>query len=88
MVIDFMVNANSNIVIDSSKYPGRLFQLRNLNYKIKVIYLIREPSSVLKSFEKKNIEQPNKNWFLTIIYYFVVNLLCQTTLFLLKPETL
>ena len=71
-------NINNDCIIDSSKYPGRLFQLRNLPYDIKVIYLIREPSFVLKSFEKKDIEQPNKNWLFALIYYL---LFCIQTLF-------
>lgn len=79
-------NIDQDIIIDSSKYPGRLFQLSKLSYNLKIIYLIREPSAVLKSFEKEKIEQPSKHWTFAIIYYFLVNLLCQMTLFFLNKD--
>lgn len=72
-------------IIDSSKYPGRLYNLVKLGYDVKVIYLIREPSMVVRSFERKNIEQPSKNSILAIAYYFSVNLLCHITIALLGP---
>ena len=79
-----MIHAET--IIDSSKYPGRLYQLVRLGFRVKVIYLIREPSMVVQSFEKKNLEQPSKHWLIATIYYFVVNLLCSLTLLLLKKK--
>ena len=79
-----MIDAET--IIDSSKYPGRLYQLVSLGFHIKVIYLIREPSMVVQSFEKKNLEQPSKHWLIATIYYFVVNLLCSFTLLLLRKK--
>ena len=79
-----MIDAET--IIDSSKYPGRLYQLVRLGFRVKVIYLIREPSMVVQSFEKKNLEQPSKHWLIATIYYFVVNLLCSLTLLLLKKK--
>jgi len=48
--------------------------------------LVREPSAVVRSFEKKNIEQPSKSSLLATLYYFFVNLLCQLTLVLIASR--
>ena len=77
---------NDNIIIDSSKYAGRLYQLVRLGFKVKVIYVVREPSMVVNSFSKKNLEQPSKHWLKATIYYFFINLLCKITLFLLRRD--
>ena len=79
--------ADSVIVSDSSKYPGRALQLsRVLEYDISYIYIIRNPVDVVNSFSKKNIEQTPKGWFEANIYYFVVNTLCKLVVKILSKR--
>ncbi len=67
------------VIVDSSKYPGRAlhlhYALKEVN--IKYIYLVRDPNAVVRSFEKKDLEQPAKHWLAANAYYFVVNMLCR-----------
>jgi len=66
---------DENIIIDSSKYPSRALALsRYLDYELYCIYLIRNPAHVVNAFQKKDIEQPSKNYFSANIYYFIINL--------------
>jgi len=66
-----------SIFIDSSKYPGRLIALsRCLSHKIHVIHIKRDPVFVVRSFLKKNIEQPSKNLISANIYYFIISFFC------------
>jgi hypothetical protein len=74
------------IIIDSSKYPGRLYYLYKTGVNVKVIYLKRSLNSVVNSFQKKNIEQPSKSIFFSIIYYYTVNFLCKFALLLLSSK--
>ncbi len=73
---------DQEIIIDSSKYPCRGYHLSQI-YKdqISFVYIKRNPIGVVKSFEKKEIEQPPKGWLMANIYLFCVNMLC---LFILK----
>ncbi len=74
-------NINADIVVDSSKYPGRALALSKfLNYPIYIIYLVRDPRGVVKSFSKKNVEQPPKKFIQANIYYFVINMFCHLVL--------
>ena len=72
-----------NIVIDSSKYPGRALAIeRHLKSDIEkyYIYLKRNPISVINAFAKKGLEQPSKGYLATNIYYFLINLFCNMVL--------
>jgi hypothetical protein len=65
-------------VIDSSKYAARALGLLNsLKYEVYLIYMIRDPVMVVRSFSKKDIEQPSKGYFAANIYYFIANLMCR-----------
>lgn len=67
-----------DIVVDSSKYPGRAFALSRQNkWQIDYIYLIRNPIGVVHSFSKSDVEQPRKGFLFANIYYFVINMMCQ-----------
>jgi len=69
---------DESIVIDSSKYAGRALGLLNcLDYDIYLIYVIRDPVMVVKSFAKRNVEQPSKGFISANIYYFIANLMCR-----------
>lgn len=77
------------IITDSSKYPGRALELAKLlsdEYELLFIYIKRNPINVVRSFAKKDIEQPSKNWLSANIYYFFVNLLCQYVLHKLEKQ--
>tara|TARA_B110000091_G_scaffold103956_1_gene112932 strand:+ start:9906 stop:10769 length:864 start_codon:yes stop_codon:yes gene_type:complete len=80
-------NTTDKIIIESSKYPLRALNLSRLERKdveIKYIYLKKDPVKVVKSFNKKDIEQPTKGFFKSNIYYFGVNALCIITVYFLK----
>ncbi len=69
-------------IVDSSKYPCRGYHLSEL-YKENIcfVYIKRNPVEVVKSFAKKDIEQPPKSWVMANLYLCCVNILC---LFILK----
>ena len=78
---------NIKTIVDSSKYPGRALMLSKvLSYEIAYIYIKRDPVSVVRSFSKKDIEQPSKSWLMANCYYFIVNLLCRVVLFKLRRD--
>jgi len=78
---------DEDIITDSSKYPGRALSIsESLNYDIYYIYIKRNPVNVVRSFAKKNIEQPPKKWLPANAYYFSVNTLCKIALNKLKNE--
>ena len=81
---------NEKVLVESSKYPSRALNLSSyLNdnfFEIKYIYLKKDPIKVVKSFQKKNVEQPSKGYFMANIYYLLVNILCQLTVVILKKR--
>lgn len=77
----------SEVLIDSSKYPNRVITMaRAVNYQICLIYLVRHPVGVVKSFGKTAIEQPSRKWLSANLYYFIVNLACSITARLVKKR--
>ncbi|MCL6266663.1 sulfotransferase [Flagellimonas myxillae] len=76
------------VLIESSKYPLRAMNLSKIfngdSLKIKYIYLKKDPIQVVRSFNKKNIEQPPKGFLLSNIYYLTVNLICLWTVKILR----
>jgi hypothetical protein len=77
-----------SILIESSKYPVRALNISEYvskdNYIIKYIYLKKDPTKVVKSFQKNDLEQPSKSFFSANLYYLLVNLLCVLTVKILK----
>jgi len=66
----------ASVIVDSSKYSVRAFRLMNISsYDVKLIYLKRSYLGVVKSFQKKKIEQPRKGYLSASIYYLIVNFL-------------
>ncbi|MEQ8554278.1 MAG: sulfotransferase [Cyclobacteriaceae bacterium] len=65
---------SEQIIIDSSKYPLRAYELsrRLVNFKY-CVYVKRHPVSVLRSFAKKGIEQPSKSWVGVLLYLMLVH---------------
>lgn len=78
---------NVTTIVDSSKYPGRAVMLSSfLPYEISYIYIKRDPVSVVKSFAKKDVEQPSKSWFASNLYYSVVNTFCHIAICKLRKK--
>jgi len=72
---------DKEIIVDSSKYPCRgYFMAQLFKSDIGFIYIKRNPVDVSHSFAKKDLEQPPKNWFMTNLYLFCVNHLCNFVL--------
>ena len=82
------LNVDDKVIIESSKYPVRALNISNYLDKdditIKYIYLKKDPVKVVKSFNKKDIEQPSKNFLMANIYYLFVNALCGIVINILK----
>jgi len=77
------------IITDSSKYPGRALHLSEClsdRYDISYIYIKRDPVQVVRSFAKKDIEQPSKPFLPANLYYFSINLLCTLVVRKLKKR--
>jgi hypothetical protein len=67
---------NKNVIVDSSKYPMRAFFLSKIFGKnISFVYIKKNPSSVVESFQKKDIEQPPKSRLMANLYLISVNAL-------------
>ena len=67
---------DNDIVIDSSKFPGRALSLtKYLDRDLYLIYLIRDPIGVVGSFNA-NTSQGSKGFFSANLYYFVINFFC------------
>ena len=83
-------NCSEAILIESSKYPLRAYnlmrQLDREEVEIKFVYLKKDPVSVVQSFRKKNVEQPSKGLLAANIYYFLVNTLCMIVMRLIKAH--
>ena len=79
---------DKEIIVDSSKYPCRGYFISQL-YKsdISFIYIKRNPVDVSHSFAKKDLEQPPKSWFMTNLYLFCVNHLCNYILYKVKNNS-
>ncbi len=81
MYASIFQNVEENIITDSSKYPLRGYHLTKvLPYEVCFVYLKRDPAAVVRSFAKKDVEQPSKNWVAANLYYFLVNALCKLVL--------
>ena len=80
-------SSGKSILIDSSKRPSRALALNKfLQYSVYVIYLIRNPVHVIRSFAKKDVEQASKTWLSANIYYFFANFFSSITKKLLPEE--
>jgi len=75
------------VIVDSSKYPMRgYFMSQILKNEMVFIYVKRNPLDVVKSFEKKDVEQPSKSWLGSNLYLLVVNLICRFVLAKLRKN--
>lgn len=78
---------HEEVVVDSSKYPLRCYHLFKSGLPLKYcVYLKKHPVSILRSFQKKGIEQPSKNWISVNLYLMVVHLLSKWVTSYLKRQ--
>ncbi len=62
------------LIIDSSKYPIRGYYLSKIfGNKVLLLYIKRQPSAVVESFQKRYIEQPSKRRIASHLYLLIVN---------------
>ncbi len=72
--------SGKSILIDSSKYAGRALLLsRHCGHQLSIIYIRRNLGDVIRSFQRKGIEQPTKTPLQATLYYLVVNLFALIT---------
>lgn len=77
----------NDFIIDSSKYAMKAYRMSDfLENFYGGIYIKRHPVSVTKSFQKKDIEQPDNPWYKTNIFLVVVGLISWFTLRKLKNK--
>ncbi len=63
-------------VIDTSHYPLRARELQALEgIDLFLVYLVRDPQSVVASFNRKDVAQYSKSTFTTNVYLWLTNLL-------------
>jgi hypothetical protein len=80
-------SGSCSVIVDSSKYPMRAKHLSKIfKDKISFVYLQRNPSDVVNSFGKKDVEQPAKSAISAHVYLFVVNVLARYVLYGLKKS--
>jgi len=75
---------NKSIIVDSSKYPMRAILLSKIFNDISFIYLRRNPSAVVESFQKKDVEQPSKSRLMAHLYLLTVNTLSKHIIKILR----
>jgi hypothetical protein len=77
--------AGAPVVVDSSHYPLRARELQALDcIELHLVYLRRDPRSVVASFNNRDVAQYNKSTLTTNVYLWLTNLLC-TLVFLRQP---
>ncbi len=69
--------SGQSVLIDSSKYPGRVLALLPvLGDRLRAVYIRRPRKAVVTSFRKKGIEQPAKSWLAANVYWLVMRIAC------------
>ena len=68
--------AGTSVIVDTSHYPLRARELQAIaGIDLYLIYLMRDPQSVVASFNRKDVAQYSKATFTTNVYLWVTNLL-------------
>jgi hypothetical protein len=69
--------AGTPLIVDTSHYPLRARELQALDgIDLYLIYLIRDPQSVVASFNRRDVAQYTKSTLTTNVYLWLTNLLC------------
>jgi hypothetical protein len=78
--------AHSPVVVDSSHYPLRARELQSLTgVELHLVYLMRDPQSVVASFNRADVAQYKKKTLTTNVYLWLTNLLA-VAVFLRQPR--
>jgi hypothetical protein len=73
-------------IVDSSHYPLRARELQALDgIELYLLYLLREPDSVVASFNRTDVAQYSKSTLTTNVYLWLTNLL-SVSVFLRQPR--
>ncbi len=68
--------ARARVVVDSSHYPLRAKELQGLDeIDLYLLYLVRDPRSVVSSFNRTDVAQYNKSTLTTNLYLWATHLL-------------
>jgi hypothetical protein len=78
--------AETNLIVDTSHYPLRARELQALTgIELHLVYLMRDPQSVVASFNRTDVAQYNKSTLTTNVYLWLTNLLA-VLVFLRQPR--
>ncbi|HWX96139.1 MAG TPA: sulfotransferase [Solirubrobacteraceae bacterium] len=78
--------AGTPLIVDTSHYPLRARELQELDgIDLYLVYLMRDPQSVVASFNRKDVAQFTKSTLTTNVYLWLTNLLC-VWVFLRSPR--
>lgn len=67
----------AELIVDTSHYPLRARELQAIDgIDLYLVYLVRDPQSVVASFNRRDVAQYNKSTLTTNIYLWLTNLLC------------
>jgi hypothetical protein len=78
--------AGGAVVVDTSHYPLRARELQATpGIDLHLVYLMRDPQSVVASFNRKDVQQYTKSTLTTNVYLWLTNLLALLT-FLRQPR--
>jgi hypothetical protein len=78
--------AGEQVIVDSSHYPLRARELQALDgIDLHLLYLMRDPQSVVASFENREVAQYSKSVLTTNVYLWLTNLIA-TLVFLRHPR--
>jgi len=79
-------SAGTEVIVDTSHYPLRARELQSLEgIELHLVYLMRDPQSVVASFNRKDVAQYNKSTLTTNAYLWLTNLLA-VAVFLRHPR--
>jgi hypothetical protein len=78
--------AGTEVIVDTSHYPLRARELQSLRgIDLHLVYLMRDPQSVVASFNNKDVAQYRKSTLNTNVYLWLTNLLA-VAVFLRHPR--
>jgi hypothetical protein len=78
--------AGTDVVVDTSHYPLRARELQAIDgIDLHIVYLMRDPQSVVASFDRRDVAQYSKTPLTTNIYLWLTNLLA-VSVFLRQPR--
>jgi hypothetical protein len=68
--------SGATYIVDTSHYPLRVRELKNLDgVEVYLVYLVREPQSVVASFKRRDVAQRSKPPIATNLYLWFTHLL-------------